>query len=415
MSETLDVLVLGAGSVGAASAAHLAARGLAVGLVDSRRPGRQTSYGNAGIIDPAAFLPHPFPRNVGTLIRQLSGATPHAHVHWRDLPSIAGWLFDYFRASAPDRIDDSAARLAPLTAHAVAEHDALAAAAGAAHLIRHTGWLYVYRSRASFETTATERRLLERFGAAYDVLDEAGIAAAEPHLKPGLTLGLFMPSASSTSDPGALVAAYADLAVARGARFITAEARDLFRSGERWVLPTDAGGVTAAHVVVALGPWAAEFLRPYGLSVPIAVKRGYHMHYAPDGNATLTRPIGDPENGYCLTPMARGHRMTTGAEFARRDAPPTPVQVARAEARARTLFPLGMRAEAEPWMGARPNTPDGVPIIGPAPGQPGMTLAIGHGHWGLGLGAVTGRLVADLVTGATPIVDPAPYGLERFG
>jgi D-amino-acid dehydrogenase len=65
-------------------------------------------------------------------------------------------------------------------------------------------------------------------------------------------------------------------------------------------------------------------------------------------------------------------------------------------------------------MGARPCTPDSAPIIGAAPGQRGMWLAVGHGHWGLGLGAATGRLVAELVSGATPVVDPAPLSLARF-
>ncbi len=233
----------------------------------------------------------------------------------------------------------------------MAEHDALAAAAGAAHLIRHTGWLYVYRSHASFETTATERRLLERFGAAYDVLDEAGIAAAEPHLKPGLTHGLFMPSASSTSDPGALVAAYADLAVARG------RALHHGRSARSVPLGRALGSADRrgrGHGRPCRGRARAVgggVLRPYGLSVPIAVKRGYHMHYAPDGNATLTRPIGDPENGYCLTPMARGHRMTTGAEFARRDAPPTPVQVARGKhGRGRSSRSVCARRRSRGWV-----------------------------------------------------------------
>jgi D-amino-acid dehydrogenase len=149
--------------------------------------------------------------------------------------------------------------------------------------------------------------------------------------------------------------------------------------------------------------------------VPIEVKRGYHMHYGTEGNATLSRPVIDAGFGYCLTPMARGHRLTTGAEFAPRDAAKTPVQIDASEAIARGLFPLAERRDPEPWVGARPNTPDGVPIIGEAPGQPGMLLAIGHGHWGLALGPATGRLVAEVAMGETPLVDPGAFGLERVG
>src|SRR4029079_17019117 len=103
-----------------------------------------------------------------------------------------------------------------------------------------------------------------------------------------------------------------------------------------------------------------------------------------------------------------------GAEFASRDAPPTPVQFDRLMDKARALFPIGELAEGEPWMGRRPCMPDSMPVIGPAPGQSGLWLDFGHAHWGLTLGPVTGRLITDLITGATPFCDPAPYAPERF-
>ena len=77
-----------------------------------------------------------------------------------------------------------------------------------------------------------------------------------------------------------------------------------------------------------------------------AVKRGYHRHFRPRGNAGLTRPVVDAELGYCVAPMEQGMRLTTGAEFAPRDAPPTPVQFDRLLPQARALFPLGEQVEA---------------------------------------------------------------------
>ena len=122
----------------------------------------------------------------------------------------------------------------------------------------------------------------------------------------------------------------------------------------------------------------------------------------------------DTEVGYCVAPMEQGLRLTTGAEFAARDAPPTPVQFDRLMPAANALFPLGEPLEATPWMGSRPCFADSRPVIGRAPGQPGLWLAFGHAHWGLTLGPATGRLVAEMMTGATPFCDPAPYSAERF-
>jgi D-amino-acid dehydrogenase len=172
--------------------------------------------------------------------------------------------------------------------------------------------------------------------------------------------------------------------------------------------------VVAPEVVVALGPWSDLVFRPLGYSIPLGVKRGYHLHLAPRGNAVLNHPVLDSDLGYLLAPMNRGIRLTTGVEFARRDRPPTPIQLERALPRARALFPLGDALDAKPWMGARPCLPDMLPVIGRAPRHAGLWLDFGHQHHGLTLGPATGRLLAEMMTGETPFADPRPFAVERF-
>jgi D-amino-acid dehydrogenase len=172
--------------------------------------------------------------------------------------------------------------------------------------------------------------------------------------------------------------------------------------------------MVAREAVVALGPWSDLVFRPLGYKIPLAVKRGYHLHVAPAGNAVLHHPVLDTDNGFLLAPMNRGIRITTGVEFARRDAPATPIQVERALPKARALFPLGDAIDAEPWKGARPCLPDMLPVIGKAPRHQGLWFDFGHQHHGLTLGPVTGRLLAEMMTGETPFADPAPFAAERF-
>jgi D-amino-acid dehydrogenase len=166
--------------------------------------------------------------------------------------------------------------------------------------------------------------------------------------------------------------------------------------------------------VIALGPWAEVLTRALGYDLPLAVKRGYHMHYRPAGEAKLHHPLLDTERGYFLAPMRRGIRLTTGAEFALRDAMKTPVQLARAEPIARNLFPLAERLDTDPWMGSRPCTPDMLPVIGRAPRHAQLWFNFGHAHHGFTLGPASGRLLAELITGETPFVDPAPFAPERL-
>ena len=182
-----------------------------------------------------------------------------------------------------------------------------------------------------------------------------------------------------------------------------------------WRVSGPHGALVARDVVVALGPWSDLVLRPLGYSIPLGVKRGYHLHLAPRGNAVLHHPVLDSDLGYLLAPMNRGIRLTTGVEFARRDAPPTPIQLERALPRARALFPLGDAVDAKPWMGARPCLPDMLPVIGKAPRHAGLWFDFGHQHHGLTLGPATGRLLAEMMTGETPFADPRPFAVERFG
>jgi D-amino-acid dehydrogenase len=170
----------------------------------------------------------------------------------------------------------------------------------------------------------------------------------------------------------------------------------------------------AREAVVALGPWSDDVFKPLGYRIPLAIKRGYHMHYRAAGNAVLNHPVLDTDAGVLIAPMAQGVRMTTGIEFAAREAAPTTIQIDRCEPLARELFPLGERVDPKPWIGHRPCLPDMRPVIGPAPRHKGLWFAFGHNHHGLTLGPVTGRLIAEMMTGEAPFAETEWFRADRF-
>lgn len=411
-----DVVVLGAGMVGVSAALHLQQRERSVALVDRRGPGEETSYGNAGLIQREGVVPYPFPRDVRLLARYAFNLLPEANLHWSALPSIAPWLFRYWRASTPEGVAKTARGARPLVERCIVEHEAFMREAGLLGLVRRTGYMRVYRSAAALEDALAKQRAdRETYGVNYEALDAAKVAELEPHLKSGIAGGVLMPDPVSVGDPGALVQGYAQLFTQRGGRVLEAEAQGLQQNSEGWTVATSRGPVRAGAVVLALGPWSDDIFRPLGYRFPLGVKRGYHQHFKSLGNATLNRPVLDAEFGYMLAPMTRGIRLTTGAEFALRDAPPTPVQLARVTPHAAEIFPLGEKAESNFWVGRRPCLPDMLPIIGPAPRHKGIWFDFGHHHLGFTLGPVSGRLLAEMMTGKAPFTDPAPYRAERFG
>ena len=411
-----DVIVLGAGMVGVGAALHLQQRGRDVVLVDRHAlAGEETSYGNAGLIECSSVFPYMFPRDFGQILRYAMNLSPQVRYRLRDLPSFLPWLVRYFLASSPERAMHSAMAELPLIRRSLIEHEALIAEAGVPELLRRCGWIKLFRSNKTLAGAVGDLERARRYGVAGDVLDAGAISAREPHLSGDFAGAVYFPAPGFIPDPGGLAKAYAALFGRKGGRFLVGDARTLEPSGGRWRVATLEGALIAREVVVAMGPWSDQVFRPLGYPIPLNVKRGYHLHLTPRGNAVLNHPVLDADLGYVLAPMNRGIRLTTGVEFARRDAPASPVQVERALPRAHALFPLGEPVDAKPWKGARPCLPDMLPVIGKAPRHPGLWFDFGHQHHGLTLGPATGRLLAEMMTGEAPFADPGPFAVERFG
>jgi D-amino-acid dehydrogenase len=400
--------------VGVSVAIHLQRRGRDVLLVDRREPGRETSYGNAGIIQREGVRPRSFPRDLATLLRVGTNAGLESRYDLSALPGYAPVIAQYWWHSAPERYRGIVAEYAPLIAHSVSEHADLIAAANASDLVGKRGWMVIFRTeerRDAFFAEADEDARL--YGVSSARFDGAELSRSEPNLRIAMAGALHWQDPWTVRDPGGLVTAYADLFRKLGGTIAVGDAGTL-RSGKGWTVDTANGPESAAEAVVALGPWAKELTDVFGYRLPLFIKRGYHREYRQTSGSELNHPLLDIETGYLLAPMRRGIRLTTGAEFARSDAPKDLTQVDGCETIAREMLAFGERLDNEPWMGSRPCTPDMKPIIGRAPNHSNLWFAFGHAHHGFTLGPVTGRLLAEQMTGETPFVDPAPFSASRF-
>lgn len=401
--------------VGVSIAWHLQQRGYDVTLVDRLQPGRETSFGNAGIIQREAVRPYPFPRDVKTLLSVLPNRRVDIRYRPSGMVSAASPLLRYWMNSAPKAYQKIVPEYASLIQLSLKTHGPMIEAAGADHLVRRQGWLELYRTHeklaARLKDAEEARRL---YGVQFEQLDRAALAAKEPSLSNDIIAAIHWLDPWTVADPGALVAAYAQAFSNDGGRILQADIQSIQQLGEHWQVKTASEVLEADEVVVALGPWAGNWLKELGYHFPTFVKRGYHMHYAPEGTAKLNYWVMDAEVGYLLAPMNAGIRLTTGAQLDHLDAPADVKQLAAAESVARSVFPLGERRDEAPWKGARPCLPDMKPIIGPAPRHPGLWLAFGHGHQGFTLGPATGQLLADMMEGQPTAIDMAPFRADRF-
>lgn len=408
-----DVLVLGAGIVGIALALKLQAFGRRVVLLDRGEPGAATSFGNAGLIERSSVFPYAFPRDWRTLRDHALQRKLAARYHWQALPFISRWLLSYWRHSSAARYPAAVAGALPLVERSWTEHAPLIDSAGAGDLVNERGWIKVFRTAAGRTEALDLAERSRAYGLRVNVLSREALRECEPVLGDGVAGGVHYPDSRQIRDPQALSLAYLALFRRQGGRFVQGDARSLRSDGAHWTV--DAGGrrLRAQHAVLTLGPWGEEFSRQLGYRPVMGVKRGYHRHFTP-GAQGLRHVIVDVDHGYALAPTARGIRLTTGAEFARRDARCTPVQLDRLEPIARRLAGLGERVDQQPWMGSRPCTSDMLPILGPAPQHPGLWFSFGHAHHGLTLSASSGRLLAEMICGQPTFTDARPYRIDRF-
>lgn len=410
---TRTALVLGAGMVGVSCALALQKRGIAVTLIDRKEPGRETSYGNAGVLASSSIVPLNNPSLYAKIADYLGNRHPALNLSWRRAFTRPGWLLRFLWEARPSQAAARIAALQALTASTVDRHRALMTEAGVAHRLRENGTLKLWRTEAGHAGAQAEHDFLKRHGIASQILDRQGISAVEPSLNPIFPVGLLIPSVGSVDSPGAVTAAYAALFAERGGRIEQAEVTALARLEAGWRASTTKGAFDADIAVVAFGPWSGDLLKPLGLDPRLDVERGYHRHLKPQPGTNLARPVYDVDGAYYMAPMEQGYRITSGVDLSFRDAPDNHRQIDSATASAREAFPLG-EVVGETWRGARPTLPDSVPMIGEAPRHPGLWLAFGNQHIGFSTGPITGEMIAAMVCGEKPPIDPAPFRPGRY-
>ena len=416
-SDPSDVIVVGGGVAGLASALALLRAGRTVRLIEARTLGSGASHGNCGTLTPSHAPPLAAP---GTVLKALKWMlTPDAplYVHPGFDPALWRWL-TRFALRCNHRDWERSAR----AKHAILEHslqrirgwvDELALDCG----FRESGEDYVFRTEKLFEHDQLEFPLLRELGVQVEAIGGRTYESMEPALKPGIAGAIrFRGDAMLRPDR------YVD-ELARNVRALGGTIREscalsgLQQSGLGWEI--EAGGMrfNARNVVVATGSWSPLLARMLGagwLRGLIQPGKGYSITYSPPKLAPR-RPMILRERSVCVTTWGDGYRLGSTMEFSGYDDSLNPRRLAALERGAREYLhdPVGPDVQ-ERWCGWRPMCVDDVPLIGAVPGRPGLWLATGHGMMGVGMSAGTGELIADLVCGRETHLDPADYAPARF-
>lgn len=417
MGEAHDeVLILGGGAVGLACALALLDAGRAVRVLERDTVGAATSHGNCGTITPSHAPPLTEPATLLKAARWLLQPDAPLYLKPRWDPVLWRWLLG-FAAHCNHRhaVYATRARGALLMLSRQAMADWVQTRSLDCEF-EACGLTEVYRDPRALAADAAVLPLLAELGIESRVMGEAELLAEEPALLPGQAGAIHFPGDAHLR-PDRYCDELARCVRAAGGVIEEGVTVQGFRTeGGRIVdVATSDGPRRAPEVLLALGPWSPLIARELGLRLPIQPGKGYSITYDRPQRAPR-RPLVLRDRSVCVTAWGSGYRLGSTMEFSGYDDALTRVRLDALErgARESLIEPLGP-AKREEWFGWRPISVDDLPLLGRSPRHDNLWLATGHGMLGITLSAATGRLLADLMTGGEPPVDPRPFDPARFG
>lgn len=415
------VVVIGAGIVGAATALELLKDGHTVSIIEPEQPGgrQAASYGNSGWLSPASIIPMSMPglwKKVPGLIADPAGPLV---IRWRHIFRLAPWLMRFVAAGATvPKVERTARILSSLLHDAPSRHEALAQETGRSDLIVRKGLIYAYPNKALFEAEALAWRLRRDNGVVFRELSSDELHQLEPGLSKAYSFAVLVEQGAHCTDPGGYVASIVTTALQRGAKRIKAKAIGFDMSaGHLRGVKTDAGTIACDRAVIAAGIHSKTLAASAGDKVSLESERGYHV-VIPHDIATGAMPVMPGDGKMGNNPTLAGLRIAGQVELASTSTTPDKARADILLRHAKRAYPALAKPFNESridwWMGHRPSTPDGLPVIGPASATSDIIYAFGHGHVGLATGPASGQIVADLIANRPTSQHIEAFAASRF-
>ena len=416
MTQEKDILVIGGGVIGVATAYYLAGEGRSVTLIERDAICSGSSHGNAGLVANGFAIPTPAPGVLSQGLKWMLDAESPFFIKPRLNFDLMRWIWQFRGACNEKQMLKSIAVLLSMGQASFDLFDELLANEEMDFNYERKGRLILFTDEGAFDNSIPMTVLLREYGVESTLLDAAGVREMESNVQPAVTRGIYAADYGHLI-PDRFVHELARVAQARGVEIKTRTAVSHFKTVDQkitQVVTTD-GTYTPDQVVLAAGVWSPILARQLGVRLPIQPAKGYSI--------TCKRPFSSPsiplslsERKIAVTPMGDSLRFTSTLELAGYD---PSINQRRVDAIRRNLheYLTGMEEleETAVWSGFRPATPDDLPLIGRSSPFDNLIMATGHGTLGMTQGLITGKLVAEIIEGKRPSLDLEPFHVDRFG
>ncbi|HEV7652646.1 MAG TPA: FAD-dependent oxidoreductase [Actinophytocola sp.] len=403
-----DVLVIGGGVAGLFCAYFLRQAGGSVTVVERGPVGgpQSCSAGNTGFVGTHGAAPLAAPGMFSTLLRP--DGPLYVRPRWD--AGLVRWLW-HFRRAATSRAAFPV--LLELKRQSYEILRKLCASGGLADTFAAPGMIVAYRDQDAFERACRTAQVTAERGVPLRILDPGSVAELEPDVELDICGAVYNEEGAYLRVPAFLTELAASLADAGVDVRPHTEVTGFEVAGHAVRrVRTNRGDLRPGQVVLAAGAWSAAVARGLDLGLLLQPIRG---HAATVAGVSPRRPVTLGEEQVALAPVGDGLRIGGGRGLVGLDRTTSPDRVAAMlRAAGRYLPALRGATPGAVWSGLRPCSPDSLPFIGRAGRYDNLHVACGHGHIGMGLAPAGGRLLAQLVAGEPPDVDPAPFRVGRY-
>ncbi len=423
VNKQQTVAVIGAGIIGINCALELQSLGYQVTLIDKENIGLGCSKNNAGHFATEQVFPLAEPSLLWQMPKLLLDPLGPVSLSAKHFIKAIPWFMQFFNNMRSSLRDKNTLALQALNKNAISYYQALLKSANAEHLISMQGSLLVFESDKLSKVEAMHKHYQDA-GIAVKLLNRAQTIELEPNLSDKINYSLFFTDVAHTIDPLAISTTLAEFAKSKGMTFQKAAVTQIIQAENAVIIMADQQDLHVDHCVVACGAWSKALLKTLHYKLPIEAERGYSLSLPINEQepALLSRPVTSAERRFIITPMDKTLRLAGTVEYAGLNAPANYKRADMLKDNAAFILknlPAADTAQQAAskktvWMGCRPSLPDSLPVICQAPNHDKIFFALGHQHLGLTQGAITGKLIGQLISKKKTEIDLSAFCISRF-
>ena len=403
--------IIGAGIQGVCNALFLQKKGFQVTLFDREEPGSAASYGNAGHFSPYASVPLNRPDVIADVPSMLISSRGPLALKWNYVPKMIPWFAKFVLNCTEQKMMHTAKNMHQILDHSVPAFDELFDEINLEDLVENNGILYVWTDK-NIKSRELEIKIRDQLGVKQQLVNKKEIHDLEPNLKPFYHSGVFYDYARHARNPRKILIKLFENFVNKGGKFLKLNINNIDFDEDRPVLRTETQRFIFDKLVIACGAFSKRLTDKLHEKIPLDTERGYHVHFK-DYDHLISRPIVYANRGFGMTPMEQGLRVVGTVEFGGLENSLSKSRIKNLILNAKDMLD-GLPDHKDEWLGFRPTLPDFLPVLGPSKNYQNVFYSFGHHHLGWTLGAISGKIISNMIAGEKTNLDLQPYSSIRF-